>query len=89
MHHNLNENTLTNRNMKEPLKKMPIEFRITPQEKRILQLVVDGLNNREIADELKISIRTVEAHRQNLFRKLDVDNVVKLVRLSLELNLVS
>jgi two-component system nitrate/nitrite response regulator NarL len=72
----------------QDLLKMQVGFRITPQEKRILQLVVNGFNNKEIASELNISVRTVEVHRQNLFRKMDVDNVVKLVRLSLQLQLV-
>lgn len=65
------------------------EYKITSREREILQMIVDGHSNKEIADTLTISVRTVEAHRQNLFRKFDVDNIVKLVRLALELKLVS
>jgi DNA-binding NarL/FixJ family response regulator len=75
--------------MNELLKTMQVGYRIAPQEKKILQMVVDGYTNKEVAEALSISVRTVEAHRQNLFRKMEVDNVVKLVRISLELNLVN
>jgi two-component system, LuxR family, response regulator TtrR len=74
--------------METMYKVVEFDYRITAQEKRVLQMVVDGSSNREIASDLNISVRTVEAHRQNLFRKLDVDNVVKLVRLALQLQLV-
>lgn len=61
---------------------------ITPREKNILILIVNGHTNKEIAEIYRISIRTVEAHKQNLFRKFGVDNVVKMVRLALEHDLV-
>lgn len=57
---------------------------MTAREREILQLIVDGHSNREISSLLNISIRTVEAHRQNLFRKFDVDNIVKLVKMAMD-----
>lgn len=61
---------------------------ITPREKDILKLIVNGHTNKEIAEICHISIRTVESHKQNLFRKFRVDNLVKMVRLALEHKLV-
>lgn len=62
---------------------------MTAREREILQMIVDGHSNREISRLLNISIRTVEAHRQNLFRKFDVDNIVKLVKMALDQKWVS
>jgi DNA-binding NarL/FixJ family response regulator len=44
----------------------------TPQEKRIIELCHEGLLAKEIADLLKISPRTVEAHKTNIFTKLGI-----------------
>jgi DNA-binding CsgD family transcriptional regulator len=75
--------------METLLSSVNYDYPITPREKEILQMIVDGYSNKEIGDQLSISVRTVEAHRQNLFRKFDVDNIVKLVRLALDKQLVS
>ena len=55
---------------------------LTPREKEILQLMVNGLSTKEIAYDLKISNRTVEAHRQNMMVKLDAGDMTMLVRLA-------
>lgn len=51
---------------------------LTPREKSICVLVVQGYTNKEISVELNISERTVETHRANVFRKLDVRNAAEL-----------
>ncbi len=51
--------------------------RLTPRESEIAALVVDGSSNKEIARDLGISPRTVEVHRANIFKKLDVRNAVE------------
>ncbi len=61
---------------------------LTPREKEILQLMVDGLSTKEIAYDLKISNRTVEAHRQNMMVKLDAGDMTMLVRLAVTHKLV-
>lgn len=56
---------------------------LTDQQQRVCDLLLLGLSNKEISARLDISHRTVEQHRAEVFRKLDVRNVVELVRLSL------
>ena len=48
---------------------------LTPREQEILQLVWAGLTNRTIAEQLHISIKTAEAHRANMMKKLRVSNI--------------
>ena len=61
---------------------------LTPRQKQILRLVAQGLTNREVAHQLKISVRTVEVHRFNLMRRLKVRNVAQLLRQALLLRLL-
>ncbi|WP_422360318.1 response regulator transcription factor [Reichenbachiella sp.] len=56
------------------------DYHITKREKQILQLVYEGHSNKEIADELGKSIRTVETHRFNIMKKLEVSNITELIR---------
>lgn len=56
---------------------------LTPREKEVMDLVVTGRHNREIAESLGISARTVEVHKARMMTKLGVDGVPDLVRLSL------
>ena len=60
------------------------EFSITPRQREILKMVALGHTNREIAETLAISIRTVEVHRFNLMRRLNVRNVAQLLRQGLQ-----
>lgn len=53
-------------------------FNLTKREKQILNLVLQLKNNKDIAEELKISKRTAEVHRFNLMKKLDVKNLMEL-----------
>jgi two-component system response regulator DegU len=64
------------------------EYELTKREKGILKMITIGKNNREIADGLGISIRTIETHRANIMKKLKVKNAVELVRIALEDNIV-
>jgi RNA polymerase sigma factor (sigma-70 family) len=57
--------------------------KLTAREKEVMQQVVSGRHNREIAQELSISVRTVEVHKARLMAKLGVTNVVDLVKLSM------
>lgn len=64
------------------------EYELTRREKGILKMITDGKNNREIADGLGISIRTIETHRANIMKKLKVKNAVELVRIAIDEKIV-
>jgi two-component system response regulator DctR len=55
--------------------------KLTSREKQIMELVLAGKYNKIIADELNISMRTVEVHRANLFDKMEVKTAVELANL--------
>ncbi len=63
--------------------------RLTNRQGQILNLVSIGHTNREIANLLKISVRTVEVHRFQLMRRLNVRNVAQLLRRALQLGFLS
>jgi len=54
---------------------------LTERERDVMRLVVDGLPNKLIADQLAISVRTVEVHRARVFEKMDVKSAVELANL--------
>jgi DNA-binding NarL/FixJ family response regulator len=62
--------------------------RLSPREREVVKRIVEGYSTREIAESLRTSVKTVEKQRRDAMRKLDVDNVASLVRVSLELGLV-
>ena len=62
---------------------------ITEREQEILQLIVDGLTSKQIAEKLYISPRTVDTHRANLMEKLELKNIAELVRYAIQFNLVT
>ena len=61
---------------------------LTHREKEILKLIVQGYTNRQTAEELNISTRTVEGHRANLVAKLGLRSRVELVRYAREQGLI-
>jgi two-component system response regulator DctR len=52
---------------------------LTDRERDVMRLVVEGLPNKLIADQLDISVRTVEVHRARMFDKMEVKSAVELV----------
>ena len=65
----------------------PVE--ITPREKEVLELVSKGHSTKQIADQLNISIRTVESHRINMLKKMKVHNSAELVKRASEMGILS
>ena len=61
---------------------------LTPRERQILQMVANGLANKEIASSLDVAVKTVMAHRANLMDKLGIHNHSKLVQLAIKMGLV-
>jgi len=51
---------------------------LTEREAEVMRLVIEGHPNKRIADELGISVRTVEVHRARVFEKMDVKSAVEL-----------
>ncbi|MGA9111648.1 MAG: response regulator [Smithella sp.] len=62
---------------------------LTSREREILKLVGEGYKNREIADDLCISMKTVEKHRENLMKKLDLHTASALTSYAIEKGLVT
>lgn len=56
---------------------------LTPREREVMEMIVAGAHNREIAEKLGISPRTVEVHKARVMQKLQAEGVAQLVRLSL------
>ncbi|SDM07021.1 two component transcriptional regulator, LuxR family [Oryzisolibacter propanilivorax] len=54
---------------------------LTEREREVMRLVVDGMPNKLIADQLNISVRTVEVHRARVFEKMQVKSAVELANL--------
>lgn len=61
--------------------------RLSPRETDVVKLIIQGMSTKEIADRLRTSVKTVEKQRRDAMRKLEVENVASLVRVSLELGL--
>jgi len=59
---------------------LPTRDSVTPREREIIQLLTEGQSNKEAAARLGISVKTIEAHRANIMRKLRLRSVTDLVR---------
>ena len=66
----------------------PLE-RLTPRQREVLQLVVEGHTSREIGQILDISVKTVESHRAEMMRRLDVHSIADLVRVAVRAGVVT
>jgi DNA-binding NarL/FixJ family response regulator len=62
--------------------------RVTNREREILKLIAEGYPNKEIAEFLHISVKTVEKHRANIMNKLDIHNVASLTAYAIERGLI-
>ena len=57
---------------------------LTDREVEVLKLIAEGLSNKEIGEKLFISHRTVDTHRTNLMKKLEVNNIAGLIRYAIK-----
>jgi len=62
---------------------------LTKAEMGVLRRIIDGKSNRDIADGIHRSVRTVEVHRSHIMRKLGVDSLVDLIKLGAAMGLVN
>jgi DNA-binding NarL/FixJ family response regulator len=69
-------------NTDEPLTKILkwLRNRVTSREREVIQLIAEGNRGKEIASSLGISFKTVDTHRSNAMRKLELHNITELVR---------
>lgn len=81
----------TGRPVKQPLTPASPTHRIalTSREQEILLLIWSGFTSREIGDELRISMKTVEAHRANMMMKMRVSNTARLLRTAIQEGLLT
>jgi DNA-binding NarL/FixJ family response regulator len=63
--------------------------RLTPRQIEVLRMVADGHRTREIASRLKLSVKTVESHRGEVMKRLEMHDVVSLVRYAFRVGLIS
>jgi two-component system, NarL family, response regulator DegU len=85
-------NVLANRllNAKSYVPKAPVEdpYHLTKRERQILRMIIDGKHNKDIADSLNKSVRTIETHRFNIMKKMGVTNAIDMVNKAVKENLV-
>ena len=62
--------------------------RLSPREIQIVQLVAESKSNKEVANILNISVKTVESHRAHIMEKLGLHSVTELVRYAIRNNIV-
>jgi DNA-binding NarL/FixJ family response regulator len=63
--------------------------KLTPRQIEVLRMVAEGRRTREIAACLKLSVKTVESHRGEIMRRLEIHDVMSLVRYALRVGLVA
>lgn len=62
---------------------------LTPREQEVLKLIAEGKTNQEIADELFISLKTVQTHRAHIMEKLDMHDRIELVKYAIRKRIIS
>ncbi len=73
------------------LRQIPLQSNvplITRREKEVLGLIADGLTNNQIAQQLFISVATVDTHRKNLLAKFDAKNIASLIKVAVKVGLI-
>jgi len=70
------------------LDKQDSSNRLTPREREVLQLIAEGYTNKQMADILCISIKTVQAHRSNLMNKLDLHDRGELIKYAIQKKII-
>ena len=83
---------LVERLMKPPEEDSPVDGsgydRLTSREQEIMRMLAEGLSKAQIAERLSISIKTVENHRSNIMKKLELSSAMDLVRYAAKLGLI-
>ena len=64
------------------------QVELTPREREVVKLIAEGHTNQQIADLLHRSIKTIESHRSNILRKLDIHDTIELVKYAVRKKLI-
>lgn len=83
IHACLTEETMKHQDREKHAQAVKVLSQLTSREREVVQLLTEGKVNKQVATELDISVRTVEAHRANIMKKLQVKTLPELVRLVL------
>ncbi len=75
-------NTMVQKVVNDDAGKKESAYQISEREQEVLEHIAQGLTNKEVADALFLSVRTVDTHRRNLLKKLDAKNSVDMVHKS-------
>jgi two-component system response regulator NreC len=62
---------------------------LSDREREVLQLIAEGYGNREISEQLFVSVKTVEAHKSRIMSKLEINNMAQLVKYAIRKGLTS
>ena len=68
--------------------RLPRFATLTPREKEVLKMLAEGDSVKEVATQLNLSVKTVEAHKFNLMRKLDIHNKAQLVQYAIQKKII-
>lgn len=82
------EEVLAEMSRASEMKKENEEARLTNREVEIIQLIEKELSNKQIAEQLFLSERTIETHRKNIFRKTNTSSVIGLIKYAYEHRLI-
>lgn len=65
------------------------QFELTSREREVVQLIAEGKSTKEIAYSLNVSVKTIESHRQQLMKKLNIYNVAELTKYAIREGIIS
>lgn len=65
-----------------------IKIVLTRREKEVLELIADGMTNNEIAQQLFVSVTTVDTHRKNLLSKFEARNIASLIKMAVTMKFI-
>jgi len=68
----------------EPRNQVPFDVELTPTELKVVQFVARGLGNKQIAEQMNVSQRTIESHVSNMLGKTGLHNRTELARWAIE-----
>lgn len=80
--------TIVQKRQEAAMKIKPLETNLSDREYDVLQLMADGKSNKEIADQLYVSLNTIKTHASNIFAKLDVQRRTQAVQKARELEIL-